>query len=348
MTLPASYILPLRSEHPRTELAPYLAVLAHHLDVLVVDGSPPDVFRAHEEALSTDVRHLPVDDDLSWANGKVNGVVTGMRHAHHDRLVIADDDVRYDLDGVRAILGALDHADLVVPQNYFEPLPWHARWDTARTLLNRAMGHDYPGTLALRRQVLPGGYDGDVLFENLELVRTVRAVGGRVAHRPDLFVRRIPCSATHFLDQRVRQAYDSLGQPLRFALELMILPVLAGLVRRRGVGGIGWLAATATALAEAGRRRAQGRTVFPVAASAFTPLWLLERGLLIWVALWLRVARGGVAYAGARIRCSAHPERALRRGHIATGAVRRQSPRPGSRSSSPSRLLREDSRSISA
>jgi len=33
-------------------------------------------------------------------------------------------------------------ADLVGPQNFFDPLPWHARWDSARTLLNRASGGD--------------------------------------------------------------------------------------------------------------------------------------------------------------------------------------------------------------
>ena len=46
--------------------------------------------------------------------------------------------------------------DLVRPQNYFEPLPWHARWDTARTLLNRGLGRDYPGTLG-RAPLAPAG-----------------------------------------------------------------------------------------------------------------------------------------------------------------------------------------------
>ena len=68
-------------------------------------------------------------------------------------------------------------------------LPWHARWDTARTLLNRCLGRDYPGTLAVRRSrmLATGLYDGDVLFENLELIRTVRAARrqhGRLAARP--------------------------------------------------------------------------------------------------------------------------------------------------------------------
>ncbi len=83
------------------------------------------------------------------------------------------------------------------PQNYFSRLPWHARWDTARTLLNRSLGRDYPGTLAVRRSrmLAMGLYDGDVLFENLELIRTVRAHGGSTVAPLDLYVARVPPSA---------------------------------------------------------------------------------------------------------------------------------------------------------
>ena len=115
------------------------------------------------------------------------------------------------------------------PQNYFGPLPWHARWDTARTLLNRAFGRDYPGTLAVRRSrmLAMGLYDGDVLFENLELIRTVRADGGSVASPLDLYVARVPPSASHFWGQRTRQAYDDFALPLRMALWLATVPLLA-------------------------------------------------------------------------------------------------------------------------
>ena len=65
--------------------------------------------------------------------------------------MIADDDVRYEPAALRRAAELLDEHDLVRPQNFFEPLPWHARWDTARTLLNRGFGRDYPGTLAVRR-----------------------------------------------------------------------------------------------------------------------------------------------------------------------------------------------------
>src|SRR5206468_11787027 len=101
--------------------------------------------------------------------------------------------------------------------------------DTARTLLNRSVGRDYPGTLAVRRSrmLAMGMYDGDVLFENLELMRTLRAHGGTIASPLDLFVARVPPSAAHFWGQRTRQAYDDLALPLRMALWLAVLPLLA-------------------------------------------------------------------------------------------------------------------------
>src|SRR5918911_162822 len=86
--------------------------------------------------------------------------------APDERVVIADDDVRYDEESLARVVDALDRADVVRPQNYFDPLPWHACLDTARTLLNRISGGDWPGTLAVRRSRLmsTNGYDGNVLF----------------------------------------------------------------------------------------------------------------------------------------------------------------------------------------
>jgi hypothetical protein len=179
--LAVEYVLPLRwvEDSGLAELTDYLVQLTGWVDVTVVDGSPAAVFRRHAERWEGLVRHLP-PEPWPGRNGKVAGVVTGVSRARHERVVIADDDVRYDYDGLVRVSGMLAVADLVRPQNFFDPLPWHARWDTARSLLNRAFGSDYPGTYGVRRSTFTamGGYDGDVLFENLELSRTIRAAGG--------------------------------------------------------------------------------------------------------------------------------------------------------------------------
>jgi hypothetical protein len=237
----------------------------------------------------------------------VVGVLTGVRAARHERLVLADDDVRYSAERLREVVNRLDDADLVRPQNYFRELPWHARWDTARSLINRAFGSDYPGTLAVRRSILEStnGYSSEALFENLELIRTIHAAGGREARADDVFVARIPPTARHFLGQRVRQAYDSFAQPVRLAAELAILPLAAYAAGRphRLLAGIGAL----IALAEVGRRRQGGRPVFPATSALWAPLWALERGICIWLAVLSRL-RGGVPYAGGRMKLAAHSE----------------------------------------
>ncbi len=219
--LPAEYVLPLRwtDDAGRGELTAYLDRLAEWIDVTVVDGSGEDLFAAHARAWAGRVRHLPVEVPAG-CNGKVCGVLSGVAAARHERIVLADDDVRYDPRALAAVVGALDDADVVVPQNHLSPLPWHARWDTARSLLNRAIGRaigrDYPGTYGVRRGILAATdrYAADVLFENLEMERTIRAAGGRVRHRGDIFVPRRSPTGGHFRTQRVRQAYDSFAQPL--------------------------------------------------------------------------------------------------------------------------------------
>ena len=334
----AEYILPLKwsRDEGLAELAGYLERLLRQLPVRVVDGSPDHLYAAHAEAFPQGVLHCrPKHPECR--NGKVDGVLTGLDLAAAERLVIADDDVRYTPDQLARVLALLEDADVVRPQNYFPPpLPWHARWDTGRTLLNRAFAADYPGTLAVRASTLrsTGGYSGDVLFENLELLRTVRAAGGREVRADDLFVARLPCPAPHFFRQRVRQAYDDFAQPLRLAAELSLLPVLLWSLHRprRLLAGAG----AVVAAAEYGRRRAGGSLVFGSAAPLWAPAWVAERSVCIWAALYRRL-RGGIPYAGSRLKTAAHPVRKLRR-QFRPGPWRRGSPSaaaPGGRPGCP-------------
>jgi hypothetical protein len=323
--LALEYVLPLRwhDDSGLAELTEYLGRLRQWADVTVVDGSPAEIFARHAESWRQLVRHLPV---AAWPgrNGKVAGVVTGVRQARHEVVVIADDDVRYDRDSLHTVSELLVGADLVRPQNYFAPLPWHARWDTARSLLNRALGSDYPGTFAVRRSafVAMGGYDGDVLFENLELSRTVRVAGGREVRAGGVFVARRPPSTRHFLGQRVRQAYDDLAQPARLVAEAAIVPLVVSMVRTAATGSpaarrsarrqLAGALALAVGVAEVGRRRSGGRSVFPASSALWAPAWIAERAVCIWVALGYRLT-GGVPYAGRRLATAAHSVRWLRR-----------------------------------
>ncbi|HVM64120.1 MAG TPA: glycosyltransferase family 2 protein [Acidimicrobiales bacterium] len=300
-----TYLLPIKSTcPPGRELSDYLRRLSRAMPVLVVDGSDRAVFAQAQREWGAFVGHVRPDPALACRNGKVHGVLTGLARATTPIVVIADDDVRYGDDELEACLAAIAGADAVMPQNYFDPLPWHARWDTARTLINRVTGGDFAGTVVVRRDALPGGYDGDVLFENLELMRTVCRNGGRVVLRDDLPVRRLPPTTRQFLAQRPRQAYDEFARPLRLAVQLAVLPLGAALASTRGRRGLAFLAVLTVAVAEAGRRRHGGRRMFPRTAPLFAPLWVGERAITSWCALAL-FARGGVRYGGSRIRRAA-------------------------------------------
>lgn len=320
MTEPASYILPIRSDTPADpELRAYIEWIAARAEVIVVDGSDPAIFAEHEREWGAHVIHVPPAPDLVSPMGKVGGVLTGLRAASHERTIIADDDVRYDERSLAQVIDALATADVVRPQNYFEPLPWHARWDTGRMLLNRLTGGDWPGTLGVRRASLQAtrGYDGSVMFENLELVRTVLAAGGREAVLLGAYVLRRPSTARHFLGQRVRQAYDEIARPARFVTQLAVLPIVLALALIGQWLALAILVASIALAAEIGRRREGATHVFPPTTPLFAPLWLAERAVCSWLALGARVVLGGVPYRGTIIRHAATPMRVLRRRHAA-------------------------------
>ncbi len=264
------------------------------------------------------VRHLPVDADLATPMGKVGGVLTGVRHASHERIVIADDDVRYDAATLAAVAGLLDAAHVVRPQNVFRPLPWHARWDTARTLLNRATGGDWPGTLGVRRSAL----SGDGRLRRPRAVREPRArPDGRRGRRD-----RARCP------RRVRRAAAARGAALSGAaraagVRRVRTPAAPRRPARAPAGGRGARrrATVARRSAQASRPRSRSprsgggapaaRRVFPADTPLWAPLWLAERAVCSPLAVASRVRWGGVRYGGRVLRLAATPMRALRRRH---------------------------------
>jgi hypothetical protein len=311
-----TYVLPVRWRDgtERADLTTYLRWLSDVVDeIFVVDGSDVAVYEANAGAWGSFVKHVRPDPDLHYLNGKVDGVITGLRSATFDKIVIADDDVRYGGAALVRVAELLGEADVVRPQNYPDPTPWYAQWDAARILLNRAFAADYPGTLAVRSDALgPEGYDGDVMFENLELLRTAQARGKRISSPLDLYVARRPPSADHFWSQRVRQAYDDFAIPGRMALWLGLGPLIAARLVRGDRRSIAAGAVAAIALAELGRRRAGGASHFSPVASAMAPLWLGERAVTSWLAVRQKLT-GGTRYGDKLIPRAASSTRSIRR-----------------------------------
>lgn len=305
----STYLVPLFAHSPvDAEFTDYLRLISKYMQVVVIDSSPEPIFREHAERWKGLVTHLAVDSDLVTPNGKVGAVLTGVRYSQGERLVIADDDVRYDATNLAQILSLLGNYPVVRPQNYFSPLPWHAAWDSSRSLVARLFGGDWPGTLGVRKSAIMAaeGYSGDVLFENLQLIRALQSAGYVEHVAFDLFVRRSPCSFEHFRSQRVRQAYDEWARPRRLITQLSLMPMFLMMLRRWPMRTIVSWTVISFSLAEAGRRRARGTTAFPVRCALWAPLWVLERAICAWIAVGARL-RGGVRYGDGRIARAARP-----------------------------------------
>lgn len=305
----ATYILPVRlaDASPIPELAEYVRGL-DGVEAIVVDGSSPQLFAALHDALRGVARHVRPNLH-SGRNGKACGVLTGLQLATTSRIVVADDDVRYDRANLREVLALLDEAEVVRPQNFFDPAPWHAILDGSRSLINRALDGDWPGTLAFRRAALPDGYNADVLFENFELVQTIRARGGRELVARSVFVARRPPATSHFFSQRVRQAYDEFARPVRLGIALAVLPGLLAALLLRRFDVVAATAATTTALALYGWLRGGAFAHFSFLCVLAAPVWMLERALCAWLAVYQRVRFGGVRYGDVVIPAAASKAR---------------------------------------
>lgn len=309
-----TYVLPIRrsvcSPSEAAELRAHLSILAEVGEVLVVDGSPAEIFARHHQLWSDVCRHEPVDRRFHYLNDKVNGVHTGVRLAGCDKIILADDDIRYAKIDIEKMCGLLDEFDLVRPQNYFrcvalsERVPPWAKIESARMLINRAtlQAADYPGTCAFRREVFlkAGEYDGDVLFDNEELIRHFARRGARICYANDLFIAKRPPSFRKWLEQRPRQAYEDFGLRFKTTLFAALLPIAItiALVDWR------WLSIflLSILLALVGWLRGSARKYFPLHVCLFAPLWIFERTLSTYWAFYWWIIRGGYPFGDRVLR----------------------------------------------
>jgi len=303
-----TYLLPIRrtsfSEKEAAELAEYFQTLDAGCDVLVIDGSPARVFQQHRDAWHSLCRHEEADRSFGYLNDKVNGIHTGVNLAAVEKIILADDDIRYAPAQIDRVCELLDNFEVVRPQNFLSPLPWWARLEAARMLINRATLRtaDYPGTCAFRRAAMlrVGHYDGDVLFDNEEIIRHFARAGAAVCYATNLFVQKRPPRFRKWIEQRPRQAYEDFGLRWKTAL-FFSLPLLAALFGyAAGMKGLLFYliftSLIAIALAAAGRFRGSASQYFPWPVCFCTPLWIIERTFSTYWALYWHLARGGYPF----------------------------------------------------
>jgi hypothetical protein len=304
-----AYLLPVRrnsfSAPESNEWRAYFhEVSTAGCDIIVVDGSPGEIFAQHEAVFGNIVTHLRVDRHFGHLNDKVNGVHTGMAFTRANKIILADDDIRYTSETLSTVLRLLEIYEVVRPQNFLFPLPWWARIEAARMLINRGTLRfaDYPGTCAFRRDAFmrAGDYDGDVLFDNEEIIRNFARQNLSIAYATNLFVRKRPPTFQKWLEQRPRQAYEDFGLRIKTSLFAAILPLAIALATLFGPRSllvyITALVFISLALALRGWIRGRARRVIPQGAIFFAPLWLMERSVSTYVAFYWYLVRGGYPF----------------------------------------------------
>ena len=304
-----TYLLPLRRKDfcaaETEEWASYVEMLAKAgCEVLVVDGSPSEVFHQHHLALNNRCQHVGVDRSFGYLNDKVNGIHTGLQLASSEKIILADDDIRYNSANVQQVVEMLQSHDVVRPQNFLKPLPWWAKMESARMLVNRALlkAADYPGTCAFTRTAMreAGHYDGDVLFDNEEIIRHFARKGFSINYAVDLFIEKRAPTLRKWWEQRPRQAYEDFEMRTKTIAFAALIPLIAALLIFASKGTILitllLFVLASTALAAHGRARGQAAEFFPLSSCAWTPLWMLERSMSTYLAFYWRLTRGGYPF----------------------------------------------------
>ena len=170
-------------------------------------------------------------------------------------------------------------------------------------LINRAWikEGDYPGTLGVLRATMArlGHYDGDVLFDNEEIVRHFRLHRASICLARDFFILKRSPTFRKWIEQRPRQAYEDFvmrAKTLFFAAlaPAFILCLIFG----------GWRPALAfmavgacAAIIMASRGLGDEATrFFPRWICLYAPLWVVERAVSTYWAFYWRITRGGYPF----------------------------------------------------
>lgn len=274
------------------ELARYLSGLGiAGCEVVVLDPSSRLQFELNARVLRWVGRHVPVRPELRALNGAADVVRAAAALAGCEKVIVAAEDVRYTPEAITQICQLLETHEVVEPQDYLEPMPWWSGIEAGRILVHRGIEPqpDHGATFGFRRSALRSLRGLTVSAETQ--ARRLAAVGAEVYAAPDVFVRREPGAFSEWLATRPRIAGDDFTFPMKTAFFFSLVPLLilfavlgdAGLVG----GYAGAIAFAATGLAIRGRVGAAN--VFPFRACLYAPLWVFERSLSVYWALFRKL-----------------------------------------------------------
>ena len=152
---------------------------------------------------------------------------------------------------------------------------------------------DHGATFAMRRSAIRNLRSVDsLLAPGEDHVRRLAAVGAEIYSAADVFVQRLPPPFEEWFEERPRQADDDFSLPVKTAFFFALLPMallLAMFGGPRVVGSYGGAVVLGT-MALAIRGRAGAAPFFPLRACLAAPLWVLERSVSVYWALFRKLS----------------------------------------------------------
>jgi hypothetical protein len=129
------------------------------------------------------------------------------------------------------------------------------------------------------------------MIDDRDPARRLATAGAEVHAASDVFVRREPGAFDDWLQERPRIAGNDFSLPLKSAFFFSLVPflLLLGLLGGMRLAGVyaGIIAFSSVGLALRGRAGASA--FFPLHACLFAPLWMLERSVSVYWALFRKL-----------------------------------------------------------
>jgi hypothetical protein len=289
-----SYLVVL-SEAPDDlrDLAAYLSTISiADCDVIVVDSSSQLRFDENGRVLRWVARHVAPRPRHRSFGGAIDAVRAAFDLAACEKVIVAEPHVRYAPETIDEVCSLLEAHEVVEPQDYLDPLPWWGGIEAGRMLVHRGIEPlpDHGATFGFRKSAVRGLRAIDAVSSD-DPVRRLSAQGAEVHSAFELFVKRLPPRLADWIRERPRQADDDFALPVKTAFFFALLPVamvmaMFGGARLAG-GYAGAIAFGSVALALRGR--AGAAPFFPMRACLYAPLWVLERAVSVYWALFRKL-----------------------------------------------------------
>ena len=275
------------------ELGNYLSTLSvTGCDVVVLDPSPRMLFDLNARILRWVARHVPVRPEHCTTSGTLDRLRAAASVAACEKVIVASEDVRYTPAAIAQLCDLLEKHEVVEPQDYLQPLPWWGSIEAGRILVHRGIEPqpDHGATFGFRRDTVRA-LRALNLIDDHEPARRLATAGAEVYAASDVFVRRQPGAFEDWLEERPRIAGNDFALPFKSAFFFSLVPFLL-LMAIFGGARLAGVYAGIIAFSSAGlalRGRAGASAYFPLKACLFAPLWVLERSVSVYWALFRKL-----------------------------------------------------------